>query len=149
MSGPLEERRLFGEFLTRKGLKTTRERHALFDEIFSKHRHFDAEDLVIRMREHGTKISRATIYRTLELLYECGLVGRVRLNEEKYRYERLRKGEHHDHLVCTGCGRVIEFVEPRIEELQDAVCRRHDFTATSHSHQIWGLCGACKKRAGR
>jgi Fur family ferric uptake transcriptional regulator len=149
MSANSEERRLFGEFLKRKGLKTTRERSALFGEIFSTHRHFDAEDLVIRMREHGTKISRATIYRTLELLHECGLVGRVRLNEEKYRYERLRKGEHHDHLVCTGCGKVIEFIDPAIEHRQDAVCRAHDFVATSHSHQIWGLCGACRSRAGR
>src|SRR5258708_8359669 len=101
MSGPLEERRLFGEFLKRKGLKTTRERHALFDEIFSTHRHFDAEDLVIRMREQGTKISRATIYRTLELLYECGLVGRVPLNKENSRYESLRKGDPHHHLLAT------------------------------------------------
>lgn len=150
MSSPIaEERAQFAEFLKRKGLKTTRERAALFDEIFSTHRHFDAEDLVLRMRERGKKISRATVYRTLELLHECGLVGRVRLNEEKYRYERLRKGEHHDHLVCTGCGKVIEFVEPRIEELQDAVCSRYDFAASSHSHQIWGLCGPCRKRENR
>ncbi len=91
MSVHTEERRIFSEFLKRKGLKTTRERTALFDEIFSTHRHFDAEDLVLRMRERGVKISRATVYRSLDLLFECGLVGRVRLNEEKYRYERLRK----------------------------------------------------------
>ncbi len=116
MSGHTEERRVFTEFLKKKGLKTTRERTALFDEIFSAHRHFDAEDLVIRMRERGTKISRATIYRTLEILHECGLVGRVRLNEEKYRYERLKRGEHHDHLVCTSCGKVIEFNDARDRE---------------------------------
>jgi Fur family transcriptional regulator, ferric uptake regulator len=144
-----EDRRVFTEFLKRKGLKTTRERTALFDEIFSTHRHFDADDLVARMRVKGKKISRATVYRSLELLHECGLVGRVRLNEEKYRYERLRKGEHHDHLVCTGCGRVIEFVEPRIEQLQDLICRRHRFMPTSHSHQIWGLCAACRVRTVR
>ncbi len=149
MSGNTEERRLFTDFLRRKGLKTTRERTALFDEIFSTHRHFDAEDLVIRMRERGTKISRATIYRTLELLHDCGLVGRVRLNEEKYRYERLRKGEHHDHLVCTGCGKVIEFTDPAIEKRQEAICRAHDIVASSHSHQIWGLCGSCRGRSGR
>ncbi len=146
MSSATEERRVFVEFLKRRGLKTTRERTALFDEIFSAHRHFDADDLVEKMRERGKKISRATVYRTLELLHECGLVGRVRLNEEKYRYERLRKGEHHDHLVCTGCGRVIEFVEPRIEQLQEEVCSRHDFAASTHSHQIWGLCAPCRKR---
>jgi len=140
---------VFTEFLKKKGLKTTRERTALFDEIFSAHRHFDAEDLVIRMRERGTKISRATIYRTLEILHDCGLVGRVRLNEEKYRYERLKRGEHHDHLVCTSCGKVVEFVDRAIEKRQDAVCRAHDFRATAHSHQIWGLCGACRARAGK
>jgi Fur family ferric uptake transcriptional regulator len=144
-----EERRVFDDFLRRKSLKVTRERTSLFDEIFSTHRHFDAEDLVIRMRERGTKISRATIYRTLDLLHECGLVGRVRLNEEKYRYERLRKGEHHDHLVCSTCGRVIEFVDPAIERRQDAVCRTFDFVATSHSHQIRGVCSSCRKAAAR
>ena len=149
MSAHSEERRVFTEFLKKKGLKTTRERTALFDEIFSAHRHFDAEDLVIRMRERGTKISRATIYRTLEILHGCGLVGRVRLNEEKYRYERLKRGEHHDHLVCTSCGKVVEFVDRAIEKRQDAVCRAHDFRATAHSHQIWGLCGACRARAGK
>jgi len=149
MSGATEERRTFSEFLKRKGLKTTRERTALFDEIFASHQHFDADDLVGRMKQRGKKVSRATVYRTLELLFACGLVGRVRLNEEKYRYERLRKGEHHDHLVCTGCDKVIEFVDARIEALQSRVCQKHDFTPTSHSHQIWGLCGACRKRAGK
>ena len=146
MSATAEERTLFAEFLQRKGLKTTRERTALLDEIFSAHRHFDADDLVARMREKGKKISRATVYRTLELLHECGLVGRVRLNEEKYRYERLHKGEHHDHLMCTSCRKVIEFNEPRIEKLQDDVCKRYGFVATSHSHQIWGLCANCRKK---
>jgi Fur family ferric uptake transcriptional regulator len=149
VSGHTEERRVFTEFLKKKSLKTTRERTALFDEIFSTHRHFDAEDLVIRMRERGTKISRATIYRTLEILHGCGLVGRVRLNEEKYRYERLKRGEHHDHLVCTSCGKVVEFIDHAIEKRQDAVCRAHDFRATAHSHQIWGLCGSCRTRSGK
>ncbi len=143
MTEMTEERRLFAEFLRRRGLKTTRERTALFDEIFSTHRHFDADDLVARMRERDRKVSRATVYRTLELLHACGLVNRVRLSDEKYRYERMRVGEHHDHLICTGCHRVFEFVEPRIEELQEAVCTRYRFRPSSHSHQIWGLCEGC------
>jgi len=144
-----DEKALFADFLKKKGLKTTRERTALFEEIFSTHRHFDADDLVMRMREKGMKISRATVYRTLELLTECNLVGRVRLNEEKYRYERLHMGEHHDHLVCTSCGKIVEFIEPRIEKLQDVVCEKYGFLATSHSHQIRGLCTACQKRQPR
>src|SRR5262249_28097712 len=140
-----QERSFFSDFLSRRGLKATRERTALFDEIFSTHRHFDADDLVARMREKGKKISRATVYRTLELLHECGLVGRVRLNEEKYRYERLQHGEHHDHLVCTLCGRIIEFVDPKIERLQETICAEHGFEPTSHSHQIWGFCASCRR----
>ena len=149
MNQNADERRVFDDFLRKKGLKVTRERTALFDEIFSTHRHFDAEDLVIRMRDRGTKVSRATIYRTLDLLHECGLVGRVRLNEEKYRYERLRKGEHHDHLVCSSCGKVIEFIDAAIEKRQEAVCKEYDFAATSHSHQIRGICSACRKSAAK
>jgi Fur family ferric uptake transcriptional regulator len=146
VSQAIDEKKQFTEFLRRKGLKTTKERTTLLDEIFSTHRHFDADDLVERMRAKGKKISRATVYRTLELLFACGLVGRVRLNEEKYRYERMRKGEHHDHLVCTNCGKVIEFVEPRIEALQDEVCSRHGFSPRTHSHQIWGICSACASK---
>lgn len=142
-----EERAAFARYLKEKGLKTTRERTALLEEIFSAHRHFDADDLVSRMRDRGKKISRATVYRTLDLLHECGLVGRVRLNEEKYRYERLRSGEHHDHLVCTICGKIVEFVDPRIEEMQEEVCRRYDFAPTSHSHQVRGVCVACRRKA--
>ena len=144
-----EERAVFARYLKEKGLKTTRERTTLLEEIFSTHRHFDADDLVSRMRERGKKISRATVYRTLDLLYECGLVGRVRLNEEKYRYERLRRGEHHDHLVCQMCGKVIEFIEPRIEELQDEVCRRHDFVPVSHAHHIRGTCSPCRNKGSK
>ncbi|HEX5854272.1 MAG TPA: transcriptional repressor, partial [Thermoanaerobaculia bacterium] len=88
-------------------------------------------------------------YRTLELLHGCGLVGRVRLNEEKYRYERLRKGEHHDHLVCSSCGKVIEFVDAAIEKRQEAVCKEYDFFATSHSHQITGICSACRRTGAK
>jgi Fur family ferric uptake transcriptional regulator len=149
MPEAVDERKLFADFLRRRGLKTTRERTALFEEIFATHHHFDADDLVVRLRGNGKKVSRATVYRTLDLLYDCGLVSRVRLNDEKYRYERLLIGEHHDHLVCTSCGGVIEFVESRIEELQEAVCRKHGFAATTHSHQIRGVCAECQAREGK
>jgi Fur family ferric uptake transcriptional regulator len=149
MTEAVEERRLFADFLRRRGLKTTRERTALFEEIFATHHHFDADDLVVRLRGKGKKVSRATVYRTLDLLYDCGLVSRVRLNDEKYRYERLLVGEHHDHLVCTSCGGVLEFVDPRIEELQEAVCRKYGFAPTTHSHQIRGVCAECQAREGK
>ena len=139
------EAALFETYLKRRGLKLTSERRDLFDEIFKKHQHFEADELLIRMKTRGRKISRATIYRTLELLSAAGVVGKVRVGEEGYRYERLHAGEHHDHLICIGCGRIIEFYEPKIESLQDTVCDRVGFRAVTHSHQIRGYCRECRK----
>jgi Fur family ferric uptake transcriptional regulator len=136
---------LFQTYLKRRGLKLTPERRGLFEEIFKRHEHFEADELLFRLKKRGRKISRATIYRGLELLVGAGVVGRVRVGEEGYRYERLHAGEHHDHLICICCGRIIEFFEPRIERLQEAVCARASFHPVTHSHQIRGFCRDCKK----
>src|SRR5438128_2834414 len=134
------ELQIFRKYLERRGLKLTSERRALFDEIFGRHEHFEADELLVRLRGKHKKISRATIYRTLELLVDSGIVGRVRIGEIGYRYERLRAGEHHDHLICNECGRVIEFFEPRIESLQDDVWERYGFLPLSHVHQRRCIC---------
>ena len=143
------ERDIFRKYLERRGLKLTAERQALFDELFARHEHFEADELLVRLRAKHKKISRATIYRTLDLLVESGIVGRVRIGETGYRYERLRAGEHHDHLICNECGRVIEFFEPRIESLQDEVCEQYGFLPLSHSHQMRGICRQCRPRVQR
>jgi Fur family ferric uptake transcriptional regulator len=143
------ERDIFRKYLERRGLKLTAERQAVFDELFARHEHLEADEILVRLRGKGKKISRATIYRTLELLFDSGIVGRVRTGETGYRYERLRAGEHHDHLICNECGRVIEFFEPRIESLQDDVCERYGFLPLSHSHQMRGICKQCRPRTLR
>lgn len=149
MSQNKREQAIFRKYLERRGLKLTSERQALFDELFARHEHFEADELLVRLRTKHKKISRATIYRTLDLLVDSGIVGRVRIGESGYRYERLRAGEHHDHLICNDCGRVIEFFEPAIENLQDVVCERYGFLALSHSHQLRGVCRQCRPRAAR
>lgn len=143
------ERDIFRKYLVRSRLKLTAERQAVFDELFARHEHLEPDEILVRLRAKGKKISRATIYRTLELLVDSGIVGRVRTGESGYRYERLRAGEHHDHLICNGCGRVIEFFEPRIESLQDEVFERYGFLPLSHSHQMRGICKQCRPRALR
>jgi Fur family ferric uptake transcriptional regulator len=141
------EQSIFRNYLERRGLKLTAERQGVFDELFARHEHVEADEILVRLRAKGKKISRATIYRTLELLVDSGIVGRVRIGEIGYRYERLRAGEHHDHLICNECGRVIEFFEPGIESLQDDVCERYGFLPISHSHQMRGICRQCRPRA--
>ncbi|HVS03853.1 MAG TPA: transcriptional repressor [Thermoanaerobaculia bacterium] len=143
------EREQFLWFLRQRRLHVTGERLALFDEIYSQHRHIDAEELLAALRLAGRKISRATVYRTLDLLVECGLVRRQSLGR-KLLYEHLHDGQQHDHLVCGGCGRVVEFVSPGITALQREICRAHGFSPDHHQLQILGLCLTCAEdRAAR
>lgn len=141
------ERRKFLSFLRCRGLRVTSERLALFEEIFAQHGHIDAEQLLGAMKSKGHKISRATVYRNLELLVEGGLVRKSRLGRSRHLYEHVHGGQHHDHLVCRDCGRVVEFVSPGIEALQREICRAHGFDADQHTLQILSRCERCAARA--
>jgi len=131
------------QYLRGRGQRVTGERLALFDEIFSQHGHIDAEELLAAMKARGLKISRATVYRNLDLLVESGLARKQRLGSRGFLYEHMHFGQQHDHLVCTGCGRVVEFVSPGIAALQGEICRAHGFVPTRHTLQISGLCNVC------
>jgi len=140
-----DEEAKFREFLNEEGLKVTRERRLILEEVFRNHRHFEAEDVVIGLRERGCRISRASVYRTLPLLVQSGLLREVHSDEKHSHYEHVLGHEHHDHLICTRCGQTIEFSHSGIERLQDLICAQHGFSATSHKLEIKGLCGQCKK----
>lgn len=105
--------------------------------------HFEPEELLLRLRKKGLTVSRASIYRTLPLLVESGVIEEAIYKDRKTRYERCTEKEHHDHLICTSCGSIIEFVSRPIEALQEEVCRRHGFHAYSHTLEIRGLCQEC------
>jgi Fur family ferric uptake transcriptional regulator len=137
------ERKGFHTFIRGQGLKLTRERTVVFDEIFRHHQHFDAEELLGLLRKRHRKVSRATVYRTLELLVTAGLVSRVKLAGEQSLYEHVHPGEHHDHLVCLHCGKILEFSEEKIERLQEEICSRLGFHPRSHTHRIEGCCADC------
>ncbi|MGA7616050.1 MAG: Fur family transcriptional regulator [Thermoanaerobaculia bacterium] len=136
----------FQSFLAENGLKLTAERTALIEEIFSAHYHFEADELLFRMKEKGLKISRATVYRTLDLLVRSGLVRRVHLGEDHYHYEHVSSNSHHDHLVCTACGGVLEFHDAELQQRQREICARRKFTPTFLNLQILGICDACRKK---
>ena len=142
-----QEREEFLHYLRDNGHRVTSERLRLFDEIFSQHGHIDAEQLLESLQEREVKISRATVYRNLDLLVECGLVRRHRLGRRRYLYEHVHPGQHHDHLVCTECGRVVEFVSPGISALQVEICRAHGFEPSRHQLQIFGVCTRCTQES--
>lgn len=135
------------DFLQEQGLKMTRERESLVREIFGAHYHFEADELLLKLKEKGVKTSRATIYRTLDLLVRSGMVRRVHLGEDHYHYERVTKEDsHHDHLICTTCGCVIEFHDAELEKRQREICARRKFKPTFHNLQILGICDSCQKK---
>ncbi len=135
----------FQEYLQQQGLKLTSERIALVREIFSIHYHFEADELLFKMKEKAVKISRATVYRSLELLVKSGMVRRVHLGEDHYHYEHVTGNSHHDHLICTTCGGVIEFHDEVLEQRQLEICEKKKFTPTFHNLQILGVCDACRR----
>lgn len=146
---PIEhERKIFLEALRRRGMRVTSARLALLDEVFSQHGHLDAEQLLERMRVYGHQISRATIYRNLELLVECGLVRKYRLGRDRFLYEHVHPGQIHNHISCRECGQVVEFISPAITTLLDEICRAHGFEADENTVQVLGLCGICARGAG-
>ena len=136
----------FQDFLQEQGLKLTGERSALVREIFATHYHFEADELLFKMKEKNVKISRATVYRTLELLVKSGMVRRVHLGEDHYHYEHVTGNSHHDHLICTTCGSVIEFNDPELQRRQLEICESKKFTPTFHNLQILGVCNACRRK---
>lgn len=142
-AGMFPQKEAFLDFLARRGMKLTRQRQAVVDEIFRDNGHFEAEELVERLKTNRTRVSRATVYRTLELLRECQLVEKLDFGTHRSYYEHVSPGEHHDHLICLRCGNVIEFHNERLEALQKEICGNFGFRESYHSLRIFGLCSKC------
>ena len=143
----LEEQARFEAFLRGRHLKLTEERRALLDAVLGWEHHFDADELHMGLKAKGQDISRATVYRTLDLLIQSGLVRKQSFGDQHAHYEAVRHNEHHDHLICLSCNKITEFFRPDLEALQDAICEEHGFRPLHHSLQIFGLCSACKDKA--
>lgn len=125
--------------------RATPERFAVLDAVLQSQGHFDADGLYYRMVSAGVKVSKATVYNTLDLLQECGLVSKYRFAENTSRYEKAFGRPHHHHLICLGCGDILEFVNDKLERIQEEVCAEKRFTAQSSTLQIFGTCSRCSR----
>ncbi len=141
----LREREILVDALHRRGMRVTVERLALLDEMFLQHGHLDAEQLFERMKTHGHKISRATVYRNLDLLVDCGLARKYRLGQDRFLFEHVHPGQSHDHIACRQCGQVVEFVSPAISSLLGEICRAHGFEVGETALHVAGLCSICSR----
>ena len=131
-------------YMAEHGLKSTRQRSLIIDTFFNTGGHLSVEELWNKVRALDAKVSVATVYRTMKLLHDCGLVHSRNFGDGQTRYEAAAGRHHHDHLICTRCGTIIEFENDRIEMLQDRVARQHGFRVTSHKMELYGLCSECQ-----
>jgi len=137
------------EYLAGKGMKSTMQRDKICNIFVEAKRHLSAEELYIRVKRSHPGIGYATVYRTLKLLAAAGLAQERRFEDGFTRYEVTNADAHHDHLICTGCGTIIEFENERIEALQQDVARKNRFTVLNHKLELYGLCIDCKGKGGK
>lgn len=133
----------FREHLRTSSLPVTSQRMRIARILFDTHRHVSADEIMDRLRADGEAVGKATVYRTLGLLVEAGLIREHDFGEGFRRYEPSPTRPHHEHLVCTRCGKVIEFEAPEIERLEAEIAGRHRFVPDHHKVEIYGLCEDC------
>lgn len=136
-------RKKLTELLQKKKLRSTSERNAILDEALSTEGHFEADDLLAILKTKGIKTSRATIYRTLELLCDLGFLRKVCFREAHLHFQKIAEQPRFDHLVCTNCGAQIGFSLPELSEIHKKLCADNKFRMSDYCFHIFGLCSNC------
>ncbi|MCA8943142.1 MAG: transcriptional repressor [Planctomycetes bacterium] len=139
-----DELKTVEEYMRKNGLRWTSQRRQIAREAFATHDHFSADDLLDVCKQKDVRVSRATVYRTLGMLEEAGFVEGLDTGDGGKKYEHVLGHEHHDHMVCTKCGRIIEFFDQELERRQERAASRHGFLIESHSLKLFGKCRDCR-----
>ena len=138
-----EETRLFRSFVTKKGLRNTPEREKILEEIFASPEHFDVDELYMSLHRKRSKVSKASIYRNIPLIMECGLIREAWHEDGHMHYEAVRGQDHHCHLRCVKCGKVIEFVAEDLKETEKRLSEAYRFKIIDRRLDFTGYCSDC------
>ena len=125
------------KILKSEGLRYTDQRQAIWDEIRNSNEHRDAEDIYLKLKEGNVKVSRATVYRTIDVLVKNRLVRKMDVGEGRSLYEPRIDDEHHDHMICLDTGDIIEFYNKELEDLQDTIAKKYGYKVIRHVHQLF------------
>ena len=125
------------KILKSEGLRYTDQRQAIWDEIRNSNEHRDAEDIYLKLKEGNVKVSRATVYRTIDVLVKNRLVRKMDVGEGRSLYEPRVDDEHHDHMICLDTGDIIEFYNKELEDLQETIAKKHGYKVIRHVHQLF------------
>lgn len=139
-------REKLASWISARGLKATRQRDLIVDTFFSQTGHLSVDELLAKVTERDPAIGAATVYRTMKILTDAGLASARHFEGGQTRYEAALDRHHHDHLICTSCGSIVEFENEKIEYLQETVAQHHGFRVTHHKLELYGLCKACQER---
>ena len=134
------------QYAARHGLRSTAQRRLVTDVFFRIGGHLSIDELLARVRRKNPKVGYATVYRTLKLLKDSGLAYERHFDDGISRYEVKHEDSHHDHLICTQCGTIVEFENHEIEQLQEKLAARHGFVLSRHEHELYGTCAKCQDK---
>lgn len=145
----MDQGEILKRYMAARGLKSTRQREAVVQEFFKSPGHVTVEELHHRVQKKHPRVGYATVYRTLRLLAASGLAHEGKFGEGGKLYEPCLGQGHHDHLICIGCGQIVEFAAETIEALQKEVARKKGFTLLHHKMELYGHCPACAEKNTR
>ena len=140
---------IFSTYLEKNGLRKTPERFTILEEIYSRGDHFEAETLYVDIKNKRFNISRATVYNTLDLLNSCDLIKKHQFGKNLAQYEKSYGYKQHDHIICAKCSKVVEFCDPRVQQIKNLMGGLLDFEITHHSLNLFGYCPSCRKKKNK
>ncbi len=135
---------IFTNYLKTNKLRKTPERYKILEEIYRYDGHFTIEEFYFFLKNKNYRVSKATLYNTFDLLLECNLIKKHQFNSKSNFYEKSYKSSQHDHLICTKCGQIIEFCDPRIHEIIEDISELYNFSISEHELYLFGLCENCR-----